>query len=845
MNPLMRTLCTFLCLCAAVLAQGDLAKKEAELQKTASGILTAFARTATTQKVGTRAKQALDLILEAYDPENANARRDLGFTKQKDAWVPVPPEKRKKWQDKANYEGRFKVMDEWYKTSIKLGALHRELGLAFKAAGTADKATYHLQKAVYYNALDKDANIALGLKEGPGFFGNDAQLAYAKRMKEIETKAVEVARKKDYSVTALPLDQMPIELQNLQANVPDFMKKPDINIFGAKSEHFTVWTRGTQENADDAVMWGERALDFGVWLLGEKNAKKLQFVERASKSYAWNGFLFTAREREELLKCNPAIWNGQGSMEDAMRFANTAWMTKEGLAEVKLGGSPKSIHDTMIANVFMQGLCTNRNDGIGQGIIHAATWYLKATSISRWGALPEGTQGDDALDLPQGTNWWLRTVRDQASSNQDWELAQVPREKLSRFRNDCRLKTWSFMTWAFAAYPDKWLEFFTSLPDADKKIPTLEDVDAIVTKVFGKSAAIVDAEWREWARGDSGVAFGTGYGPPQLPERPSAVELAAVERVNEIRAQPMAYTWAEGGDMRKGTLGPLSVCEMDAESSFACDAHASYVNNHRELAEKPGPEIHEEDPAHEDFTRRGQLAGGGNIVTSNAARGAEFARDTVDLWVGTPYHRFPMLEPNIKRLGYAFLSANDFSVAVLDMHSLAEPYDPATAPRFILWPAPGSVGIPTSFPAPENPNPLADQPEDQQDVTKCGYPISLQLQSQLALQVADSSIELYESRKGGKPPTQHFVHPQADGALWKGWTERCKPEPVPVWVHTPKVPLNKKLDLRDVIFCLPKEALDKNKTYQARVKLQIGGADPLVFVWEFTTGSAARDLTLK
>ena len=130
-------------------------------------------------------------------------------------------------------------------------------------------------------------------------------------------------------------------------------------------------------------------------------------------------------------------------------------------------------------------------------------------------------------------------------------------------------------------------------------------------------------------------------------------------------------------------------------------------------------------------------------------------------------------------------------------------------------------------------------------MTRCGYPISLQLQSQLALQVADSSIELYESRKGGKPPTQHFVHPQGDGAIWKAWTERCKPEQVPCWVHTPKVPLNKKLDMRDVLFCLPKEALDKNKTYQARVKLQIGGADPLVFVWEFTTGNAARDLTLK
>ena len=106
-------------------------------------------------------------------------------------------------------------------------------------------------------------------------------------------------------------------------------------------------------------------------------------------------------------------------------------------------------------------------------------------------------------------------------------------------------------------------------------------------------------------------------------------------------------------------------------------------------------------------------------------------------------------------------------------------------------------------------------------------------------------MELYESRKGGKPPTQHFVSPKGDPAVWKAWSDRCKPEPVPIWVHTPKVPLNKKMDLRNVVFCLPKEALDKGKTYQARVLLHIDGADPHWFVWEFTTGQSARELKLK
>lgn len=833
-----------LLLAAAAPAQGNPAQAEQELVKKTVAALTNFANTAKTAKMGPRAKQAFDLVLE-YDAQNANARRELDWQKVRGEWTQLPPEKRKRWKDKANYEGRFKVASEWYNTSLKLGELHRGVGLQFKAAGNEEKAGYHLTKAIYYNAMDREANVALGLKEGPGFFGTDAQIAYATRMKAIELRAVEIARKKDYQVTELPLEQMPVELQNLQAGVPDFMKKPDINIFGAKSEHFTVWTRGTQENANDAVMWGERALDFALYLLGDEQAKRLQFVARASRTYAWYGFLFTGREREELLKHNSNIWAGHKTVEDAMRFANTEWMAKEGAASVHLGGSPKSIHDTMIAYVFFLGLTQGRNDGIGQGFIHAMTWYLKSTSISRWGALPEGTQGDDALQLPEGTNWWLRTVRDQALSRQDWELAQVPREKLSRFRNDCRLKSWSFMTWVIAAYPDKWLPFYLGLPDADKRVPTLEQVEEVVVKAFGKSSQDLDAEWREWARGDSGVAFGTGYGPPQLPERPSKEELAAVERVNLLRSQPIAYSWKEGGKVTEGTLAGLPECEMDGEASLGCDAHAHYVSNHPDLMEKPGPEIHEEDPAHADFSRRGQLAGSGNIVTGKGPRGAEFAKDTVDLWVGVPYHRFPMLEPNIKRLGYSLVYENDWTVAVLDMGSLEEPYDPNAAPRFLLWPPPDSVGIPTQFPAPESPNPLADQPEDQQDVTQCGYPISLQLQRELVTRLVESKIELYESRKGGRPPAQHYVSPKGDQAVWKQWIERCKPQPVPIWEHTPKVPLNKKMDLRQVIFCLAKEPMEKGKTYQARVLVHLDGLDPMWFVWEFTTGQNARELRLK
>jgi len=825
-------------------AQDAFAKEEAELVKQCVSTLSTFASVAESNKIGQRAKQAYDLCLQ-YNPNQEQARSKLGFRKEKDQWIALPPEKRKKWVDRGNYEGRFKVMDEWAKTAIKLGELHRKLGLKLKEAGNLERATYHLDKAVYYNAADKEANLALGYKEGPGFYGTDEQITFAKKMKEIEFKAVEFARK-DYPVQALPLEQMPIELQNLRDDAPEWMKKPSFDIFGAKSEHFTVWTRGTQENADTSVKWAERALEFGVFLLGEDRAKKLQFVQRAARTYAWQGFLFTSSERETLLKAqgNKHVL-GNGTPEDAMRFVNNTWRAKEGLAVIYIAGSPRSVQDHVIADVFMDGLLIGRNDGIGQGIVHAVTWYMKATSISRWGALPEGSVSEDALRLPEGTNWWMRTVRDQAVSGQDMPFLQVPREKLSRFRNDTRLKSWSMMTWMMAAYPDKWLDFFLALPNVDKKVPTLEDLEPIVVAKLGKASEQIDAEWREWARGDSGVAFGTGYGPPLHPERPSKIELAALDRINVIRSQPSGYTWPKDAktveEFASGTWAALPTCEMDAETSFGCDLHSKYITNHPELAQKPGPEIHEEDPAHEDFTRQGQQAGQGNIVTGQGERGPDFAEETVDLWVGVPYHRFPMLEHNIKRLGYSYVFENGWSVAVLDMGSLEEPYDPALAPRLVAWPPPAQANVPLAFPAQESPNPLEDQPEGQNDPTKCGYPVSLQLQQELARLVTDSSIELFESRKGGKTPRNIVLK---DKEEWKQWTERCKPKEVPTFVHTPKVPLNKKRDLRDAIFCIPKEPLEPNKQYQVRVMLRLA-SDPFYVIWEFQTGGHSTTLKLK
>ncbi|HEX5053133.1 MAG TPA: CAP domain-containing protein [Planctomycetota bacterium] len=834
-------------------AQDAFAQEEQDLVKQCVRTLSTFASGAKTRKVGQRAKQAYDLII-GYQPDDAQARSALDFEKKNGEWILKPEEKRTRWVDKATYENRFRTMDDWYKVCMRLSELHKKLGLKLKAAGNLVRATYHLQKAVYYNALDEEANVALGLEKGPGFYGTPNQIAFAQKMKEIETTAIEIARK-DYPVEELPLEQMPKELVALSDAVPEWMRKPNFDIHGAKSAHFTVWTRGSQENASNAVKWGERALDFGIAVIGEKKAKQIQFVENATRPFSFHVFLWTRKEREEFLKANPHVWKGAKDIDEAMRFVNNDWHTEKGIAMLETKLAPVQVHDSMIGTTFKYGLGTGGNAGMSEGIVHAVCWYLQSTSITRFGALPEGTQGSRELNLPETTNWWLRAIRDQATAHTDWAADQVPREQLSRFRNDCRLKTWSFTTFLMAACPDRWIDYYLALPS--EKIPTLEEVNAIAEKALGRKLADLEDEWREWARGDSGVAAGTGYGPPLLPERPSKEELAVLDRLNAVRGSQIAFTWPspkEGENLpfpevcKGGAFQGLPPCELDAETSAACEAHSKYLTHHTDTHMK-WPEAHEEAPADPDFTPRGQRAGMSSVIVFvNALGGMDFARDSVDGWIGTPYHRFPLLEHNIKRFGYSFVYENGWTVATLDMGSLEEPYDPNEAPKLICFPANDMEGVPRAFHGREFPNPLEDQPEDQQDITKTGFPISVQFQRELAGQIAKCEIKLFECKTHGRMPTQNLciASPTVSKEL-QVWLDRCggnSAKEVPIWVHTPTVPLNKRVEIRDTVFALPKEHLEANKRYQARVRFTYQNVD-LAFVWEFTTGSQKEGLKIK
>jgi uncharacterized protein YkwD len=105
---------------------------------------------------------------------------------------------------------------------------------------------------------------------------------------------------------------------------------------------------------------------------------------------------------------------------------------------------------------------------------------------------------------------------------------------------------------------------------------------------------------------------------------------AMVRRVNEAR--------------RLTGLGPVSLHEP---LSKGCQAHAAYVARNAEHPKVQGLGIHDEDATLPGATKEGSAAGKASLIAI-----LPDPADSVEGWLATLYHRVPLLDPGLKRVGY-------------------------------------------------------------------------------------------------------------------------------------------------------------------------------------------------
>lgn len=280
---------------------------------------------------------------------------------------------------------------------------------------------------------------------------------------------------------------------------------------------------------------------------------------------------------------------------------------------------------------------------------------------------------------------------------------------------------------------------------------------------LGMPLGELESKWRTWLLG----------GRPGIAERIDKEDLdawprdalALLDYMNGIREASF-----------KGRVNGTWKLKFDPTLSSQCALHAHYLTLHPE--QQKWPDAHEEYPDKGGYTPEGAWAGTHSVIVWGDFQDYKGA---VDGWMGTFYHRLPLLDPGVLRLGWG----SEDIYAVMDMSSLAVPYE---QPYLVVYPYDKQNGVPTAFFGNEYPDPVPSPGGDVVESEFLGYPITLQTNP-----VDERGEPVYITMKlyqGEEEVECHLSTP----------TEPTNPELVPrgTWCLLPKAHLKPKTEYKVV-----------------------------------------------
>jgi hypothetical protein len=225
-----------------------------------------------------------------------------------------------------------------------------------------------------------------------------------------------------------------------------------------------------------------------------------------------------------------------------------------------------------------------------------------------------------------------------------------------------------------------------------------------MAELAGGSISEFEASWRRWLIEDP-------HDRPLVrrigsPEDEGGSGSEVTEYLSEIRR---ATVNARLEPAIKERLSSPAV-SLSRGLSRGAERHAEYLAKHPAQLQA-WPDAHEEYPDVSEFTPEGCWAGMHSVICP----GVENPRAAIDSWMGTFFHRLPLLDPGLKQVGWAL----EDGVAILDCTSMVDP-TPERGRRIVQWPPAGAERVPCSF-NPELPNPFPGE-----DQSAWGYPVTVQ-----------------------------------------------------------------------------------------------------------------------
>jgi uncharacterized protein YkwD len=188
---------------------------------------------------------------------------------------------------------------------------------------------------------------------------------------------------------------------------------------------------------------------------------------------------------------------------------------------------------------------------------------------------------------------------------------------------------------------------------------------------------------------------------------------------------------------------------LDRAISRGCSLHAEYVLKNADHPSVAGLGVHNEDPSLPGYTPEGARAGKASVIWRWSSRGLASASlgksapaMAVDTWMHTFFHRLPLIDPDLKRIGFGLAHREEdhaaWVVVVMDVAS-ARGHDTP-----IFCPADGQKDVALAYQPRELPSPIP-QSKDK----KAGYPITVTFPARVT--VRDVEADLADDR--GQVPT--------------------------------------------------------------------------------------------
>ncbi|MAE77728.1 MAG: hypothetical protein CMJ85_12770, partial [Planctomycetes bacterium] len=350
-------------------------------------------------------------------------------------------------------------------------------------------------------------------------------------------------------------------------------------------------------------------------------------------------------------------------------------------------------------------------------------WHQRDGVTTALPGLRSELQRLSSVGLLGSRNWMQYLVR--RGEDPAWSNAFV--DQRGKISGDDLCKTTLVMDFLYeqGPVPKPFLEPLADNPDKATHI-------AHLAKGLPQPLGVFEQAWRDSLRGTT----------PSLLERLAgdatrftADESAALRHLNKVREQALAISPYDKPPVK-----------LDRALSAGATLHAAYLAKNPDQLTK-WPDAHEEFPDREDFSPQGSWGGLHSVIDPDAPS----PEKAIDDWMGTFYHRLPLIESGLLRIGWGYTK----NIAVLDARSLCAP---RAGDSTVLWPHPGMKDVPRHF-VPELPSPVPGA-----DQTTWGYPITLQVGPRSGRRgehgIPDARITLYEGTASGTEVPCHYSTPR-------------------------------------------------------------------------------------